>query len=62
MNYDAGFALHDPEMANLTALFWQQLDSIRPECFIADSEAFLTFVSRNDDLFTAVRKSMQGSG
>jgi hypothetical protein len=62
VNYDAGFALHDPEMANLTALFWQQLDSIRPECFIADSEAFLTFVSRNDDLFTAVRKSMQGSG
>jgi hypothetical protein len=61
VNYDAGFALHNPEMADLTRLFWQQLDWIRPESFIADSSAFLTFVSRNDDLFVAVCNTIQGS-
>jgi hypothetical protein len=61
VNYDAGFALHNPEMADLTRLFWQQLDWIRPESFIADSSAFLTFVSRNDDLFVAVWNTIQGS-
>lgn len=43
------------------SLFWQQLDSIRPESFIADSDAFLTFVSRNEDIFVAVCNAMQGS-
>jgi hypothetical protein len=62
VNYDAGFALHDPKMANITSLFWQQLHSIRPESFIADSDAFLTFVSLNDDIFVAVCNAMQRSG
>ena len=54
VNYDAGFALHNPKMTDLPNLFWGQLASIQPESFIADSDAFLTFVTRNDDTFTAV--------
>lgn len=54
VNYDASFALHNPEMADVTSLFWKQLGWIQPESFIADSAAFLTFVSRNESIFVAV--------
>jgi hypothetical protein len=59
VNYDAGFALHNPEMADLTCLFWKQLDRIQPESFIADSAAFLTFVSRNEAIFVAVCNALK---
>jgi hypothetical protein len=39
-----------PEMKDLAALFWQQLDWIRPESYIADGD-FLTFTSWNKALF-----------
>lgn len=62
VNYDAGFALHNPEMADLTSLFWKQIEWIQPESFIADSAAFLTFVSRNEGAFVAVCKALEDSG
>jgi hypothetical protein len=62
VNYDAGFALHNPEMADLTSLFWKQLDWIQPESFIADSAAFLTFVSRNEAIFEAVCNALKDRG
>jgi hypothetical protein len=62
VNYDAGFALHNPEMSELTGLFWKQLDKIQPESFIADSAAFLTFVSRNEAIFVEVCNALKDSG
>lgn len=53
-----GFALHNPEMSDLVSLFWKQLDWIQPESYIADGDVLLTFVSRNEDLFVAVRNAL----
>ncbi len=62
VNYDAGFALHNREMADLTNLFWKQLEWIQPETFIADSAAFLTLVSRNESIFAAVCNALKSLG
>ena len=58
VNFGPGFALHNPEMANLVSLFWKQLDWIQPESYIADADMLLTFVSRNEDIFVAVRNAL----
>jgi hypothetical protein len=58
VNFGPGFALHDPEMLSLVSLFWKQLDWIQPESYIADADIFLTFVSRNEDIFVAVRNAL----
>ena len=58
MNFGPGFALHNPEMASLVRLFWKQLDWIQPESYIADADVLLTFVSRNEDVFAAVREAL----
>ncbi|MGA7791730.1 MAG: hypothetical protein WCA19_01745 [Candidatus Acidiferrales bacterium] len=57
VNY-LGFALHNPEVEGLVSHFWKQLDWIQPESYIADGNAFLTFVTRNQELFAAVRKAL----
>jgi hypothetical protein len=62
VNYDAGFALHNPEMSCLTSLFWKQLEWTQPESFIADSAAFLTFVSRNESIFVAICNALKDLG
>lgn len=59
VNFADGFALHNPEMANLVSLFWKQLDWIQPESYIACADVFLTFVSRNEDIFVAVRDALR---
>jgi hypothetical protein len=53
-----GFALHNPEVKELVGLFWRQIDWIQPESYIADGEAFLTVVSRDKNLFNAVRQAL----
>lgn len=58
VNFGPSFALHDPEMASLVSLFWRQLDWIQPESYIADTDMLLTFVSRNEDIFVAVRNAL----
>ena len=57
VNY-LGFALHDPEMSALVSLFWKQLDCIQPESYIADGDVLLTFVSRDENAFAAVRNAL----
>jgi hypothetical protein len=52
VNY-GGFSLHNPGMQRLLDLFWTQLESIRPESFVADGD-LLNFVSRDQELFAAV--------
>ncbi len=52
-----GFALHHADDADRGRLFWQQLDWVRPESYLADGD-YLNFVSANKDLFTAVRNAI----
>lgn len=55
------FALHQPETECLAALFWQQMDWIRPESYVADSE-YLNFVSMNKALFASVHDAVKALG
>ena len=62
VNYDDGFALHNPEMSDITSLFWKQLDWIQPESFIADCGSYMTFVSRNESIFVGACNALRGLG
>jgi hypothetical protein len=53
VNY-GGFALNNAALEALTNLFWKQLDWIYPESYLADGSDYLTFVSRNKDIFNVV--------
>ena len=59
VNY--GFALHDPELKDLATLFWQQIEWIRPESYIADGD-YLNLVSMNKTLFARVRDAVKALG
>lgn len=52
------FAPHNPEVEALVALFWKQLDQIQPESYVADGNQFLTFASRDRQLFADVCKAL----
>jgi hypothetical protein len=52
------FTLHRPDMGDMADLFWNQLDWIQPESYIADND-FLTFVTRDEGLFDAVRDALR---
>lgn len=60
VNY-GGFALHRPEMKDLTSLFWQQLEWVQPESYIGDGN-FLNFVSTNKAAFAAIREAIKSLG
>lgn len=51
------FALHRPEVRDLIDLFWQQMDWIRPICYLADND-YLTFVTVDRNLFARVREAV----
>jgi hypothetical protein len=53
-----GFELHNPESESLTSIFWKRLNWIQPESYFADGYSCLTFVTRDEDLFAAVRKAL----
>ena len=55
------FALHQPEMDSLVTLFWQQMEWVRPESYVADSD-YLNFVSMDKALFARVRDAVQALG
>lgn len=50
-----GFALHNPEVEDLTRRFWKQLAWVQPESYIADGDLFLTFVTCDAELFGSVQ-------
>lgn len=56
VNYN--LALHLPEMKNLAALFWEQIERIQPESYIADND-YLNFVTVNKSVFATVRDALQ---
>ena len=47
-----------PEMKDLAALFWQQIERIRPESYMADND-YLNFVCANRTLFATVRSAVK---
>jgi|SRR5450631_632665 hypothetical protein len=57
VNY-GGFALDRVEMKDLASLFWEQLEWIRAESYIADG-GFLNFVTSNRALFAIVRDNLK---
>jgi hypothetical protein len=52
------FAPHNPEVEALVSLFWKQLDEIQPESYVADGNQFLTFATRDHQLFAEVCKAL----
>ena len=55
VNYLSSRVNADDEVARL---FWKQLAWIRPESYLADGDAQLTFVSWNSELFSRVRETL----
>ena len=55
------FALHEPEMEGLATLFWQQMEWVRSECYVADND-YLSFVSMNKALFASVHDAVKALG
>ena len=55
-----GWGLHKATHQAITDLFWKQMEWIQPESFIADRQPFLTFVTRNKDLYVAVQNVLGG--
>jgi len=58
VNFNLG--LHRNEQKDLAELFWEQMDWIHPESYLADSE-YLTFVTLDKSLFAAVRDALSES-
>jgi hypothetical protein len=54
-----GFAMHEPVMESLVDLFWKQLEWIQPESYLSDGRDCLIFVSRDDELFTRVCRTLK---
>lgn len=52
------FAPHNPEVQALLSLFWDQLERIQPESYIADGNLFLTFASRDKQIFAVVCRAL----
>jgi hypothetical protein len=52
------FTLHQPKMETLATLFWQQMEWVRPESYLADND-YLNFVSMNKALFAGVRDAVK---
>jgi hypothetical protein len=50
--------LDRPEVKDLASLFWQQIEWIHPESYIADGN-YLHFVSANKTLFATVRDAVK---
>ncbi|HEY3703651.1 MAG TPA: hypothetical protein VGL22_01230 [Terracidiphilus sp.] len=58
VNYSFGFSLHSSECAAVTEIFWEQMEWIRPESYIADGDQ-LTVVTRNERLIAGVVRALQ---
>lgn len=59
VNY-GGYALHLPKYVDLAQFFWEQIEWIKPESYIADGN-WLNFVTSRKDLFATVRQALSTS-
>ena len=57
VNFNLG--LHKTEMDSLATLFWEQLETIHPQVYIADSDYYLTIVSSVKPLIGAARNAIK---
>jgi hypothetical protein len=57
VNY-LGFGFDRTDTSDLAALFWKQMEWIRPESYIADGY-YLNFASANKSLFAIVREAVK---
>ena len=55
------FAFHQPNMDSLVKLFWQQMEWVRPESYVADSD-YLNFATMNKALFAKVQEAVKALG
>jgi hypothetical protein len=53
--------LRRTDMHELDDLFWKQLDRIRPQSYVGDTQDFLTIVSADKHLFAAVRLALSAA-
>ena len=53
------FGLHHPEMKDIATLFWQQIERIRPESYVADND-YLNFATMKKSLFASVYGAVKG--
>lgn len=56
VNFDFGF--HDPKCADLAHMFWQQLDWMKAESYLAEND-YLIFVTSNTELFGRVYEALR---
>lgn len=56
VNFDFGF--HDPEYADLSHMFWQQLDWMKAESYLAEND-YLIFVTANPKVFAPVYEALR---
>jgi hypothetical protein len=52
------FTPHQPEMEDISSMFWKQLERVSPESYVADND-YLTFVSMNKTLFANVHDAVK---
>jgi len=52
------FRLHEGESNPMVKLFWEQLAWIQSESYISDGAEFLTFVSRDQNIFASVVEAL----
>ena len=54
------FVLHDPEpyMPGMLDLFWDPIEEIEPQSFVADGQAYLTLVTKNQKLTDRVQEGL----
>ena len=50
--------LHDSESDAVRDLFWEQMNWINPESFLAESSRHLSFATKNRDIFSVVLESL----
>ena len=54
-----GFSLSDPDMTEVTELFWQQMSSVLHDAYLGDGEDWLIFISRDSKLFAAAERALR---
>jgi hypothetical protein len=54
-------ALHDGETGAVLELFWEQMNWIKPESFLGESEQYLSFATRNKNIFSAMLQSLSNA-
>jgi hypothetical protein len=58
---NSNVALHDGETGAVLELFWEQMNWIKPESFLGESEQYLRFATRNKNICSAILQSLSNA-